>query len=275
MREFFSFGRRSRNPVLSVSFSGRELCTVQEGEIPADKRPVARLADPNTPELRLIDGGGRAYRYDLSSVAAEGFEWFHFSIRVNPTHTVEADCLLSNSQNPPKEDWWKEEKVKGLRFQPIYLSGCKASPDGLIGRGLFYRGLHFSGIITNASVSLLCICDYCQHSFRVQSFHSGFSNLSYFYCSKAPHTLVLSNYLEGAPPFLGKPDPKALAKLEACLPPCEKCGGAFRYLNPFRCPHCTAPYIDFQKHPNERETEYYGNHLYGDALQKYSGRNGV
>jgi tRNA(Ile2) C34 agmatinyltransferase TiaS len=66
-------------------------------------------------------------------------------------------------------------------------------------------------------------------------------------------------------------DPAAVARLEARLPPCKRCGKGFRYANSFRCPGCGAPYIDFQRHPEQRQGEYYGNHLYGDEVQALGG----
>ena len=101
-----------------------------------------------------------------------------------------------------------------------------------------------------------------------KSFHAGFSNLSYFYSESGSQTLVVSSYLDGAPPAMGKPDFEKLAVLEAQLP-LAKDGTRFKYKNSFRCPHCGAAYIDFERFPNLRETEYYGNYFYGDEIAKF------
>jgi hypothetical protein len=135
------------------------------------------------------------------------------------------------------------------------------------GQGLFARGFHFSGRVTSGGISLLCLCDACHGTFRLQSFHAGFSEIAYFYCSRGPHTLAAKYWVEDAPPLLVAPDPAALRRFEARVPPCAACGGDFRYMNPFRCPLCLAPYIDFHRHPGLREREYYGNRLYGGTLQ--------
>lgn len=47
-------------------------------------------------------------------------------------------------------------------------------------------------------------------------------------------------------------------------------GTSFSYLNPLRCPHCTAPYIDFESRPEIRAGEYYGNYLHGTDPQRYN-----
>jgi predicted amidophosphoribosyltransferase len=72
---------------------------------------------------------------------------------------------------------------------------------------------------------------------------------------------------------LSHPDASALAKLESRLPRCEQCGGEFRYLNPLLCPHCAKPFIDFARHPEIRDNEYYGNYLYGTKPQAWEEAN--
>ncbi len=75
-----------------------------------------------------------------------------------------------------------------------------------------------------------------------------------------------------APPVLGKADKDSIARFESGLPSCTQCGGNFRYMNPFVCPHCKQPFIDFSIHPEDRECEYYGNYLYGGSLQHHESR---
>lgn len=156
-----------------------------------------------------------------------------------------------------------------MRFQPFILPPAAATNAELVGRGLFGRGLHYPGVVTRGDVSRFCLCDHCHRSFRLQAFHAGFSDVVYLYCSNQPHTLVASHYLEDAPAILGAADPAAVARFEARLPPCGRCGGSFGYRNPFRCPHCLEPFIDFRRFPDERGREYYGNHLYGSTPQEW------
>jgi hypothetical protein len=141
--------------------------------------------------------------------------------------------VLGSSKVPSEKDPSTVTAADPLAFMPE----CAGDPKELVGRGLFFRGLHFSGTITASYVSALCICDACAKSFRLQSFHAGFGGNAYFYCSNQPHTLMISEYEEGAPPALGQPqDLEALARLEAKLPACAQCGGSFAYWNPLRCP---------------------------------------
>ena len=149
-----------------------------------------------------------------------------------------------------------------IRFQPFFISGAKVSNDEMRGRGLFHRGLHFSGNITPGNVILSCECDCCKRSFQIHSFHSGFSNAGYFYSGSGNYTLTLSDRIPGCPAALSKPDPAGLAALEAKLPLAPD-STSYTYTNPFRCPHCFAPYIDFESHPGDRVSEYYGNYFVG------------
>jgi hypothetical protein len=78
----------------------------------------------------------------------------------------------------------------------------------------------------------------------------------------------VNSSIAGAPAALSEPDPIALAALENRLPKAPD-GTSFSYLNPFRCPHCGASYIDFRKHPGLRKSEYYGNYFAGVELLRY------
>jgi hypothetical protein len=91
------------------------------------------------------------------------------------------------------------------------------------------------------------------------------------YSDSGTHTLIISGDTHGVPPAMGKPDLESVKKLEAVLPKAPD-GTAFRYLNPLRCPHCGAAYIDFVKFPNDREDEYYGNYLLGSPPMHYPAR---
>lgn len=256
-----------RSPVLRLNLDEDEVCVVSTHEVPVEKRPVVQLVRAGQ-ALRFIDSEGAVRRYDLSSVHEEGHRFVHLSMRIGPTFAVESDALLTRDGTHPDQGL-KGAEGRGIRLEPFYLPECSGNPADLVGRGLFYRGLHFPGAITPGNVSLLCICDHCRLSFRLQSFHAGFGNLTYLYCSQQSHTLIASSYLEDAPPVLGDADAAAVARFESQLPPCEQCGGEFRYMNPFRCPHCLHPYIDFKTHPADRAQEYYGNYLYGAAPQHF------
>jgi hypothetical protein len=135
------------------------------------------------------------------------------------------------------------------------------------GQGLFARGLHFPGIVTRSNVSFVCLCDTCRTSFRLQPFHSGFAQTEYYYCGRGLHTLIvddrsLSQFSNGR---VGLQSTQS--EVEQVLPRCGSCGDSFLYLNPLKCPHCAASYIDFATYPEMRKAEYYGNLFYGTSAQ--------
>ncbi len=253
------------NVVLRALVDDAELCRITLPELPAEKMPVRQIARGST--FTLEDSLGHRYRHALAH--EEG--WFHFSIRVHERLSAQADCVVTESPDEPPPTAFQSGKARGIRFSPIYLPGNKDDPSALHGRSLFFRGLHFPGAASRGNLSLSCICDACERSFRLQSFHAGFANCGYFYSDSGLETLIVDGNLPGCPPARGKPDLPALAALEATLP-LAKDGTRFRYVNSLRCPRCRAPYIDFEKFPEQRENEYYGNYFYGEEPMRFTGR---
>lgn len=256
-------------PILRVVFAGREIARVHMNQLPVELQP--QLAWSGSPgPLTLIDAADGQTVFDLDVVPVSEASYAALSIRAFPQGVLQMDCLLGKDAVPTPEHFAAGD-VLGLRLQPLVLplpsDSMVSGPDSR-GLGLFDRGLHYRGHVTPGNVSLLCLCDDCKGTFRIRSFHGGFSQLAYFYCGSGTHTVVVPSQASGAPGVLGAPAPDLLATLEAGLPPCEKCGRTFAYLNPWRCPLCSAPYIDFGRFPEIRTGEYYGNVLYGEDVQR-------
>lgn len=247
--------------LLRVLLNGEEIIRVNDGDVPCEVTP-SRLVAANT-VVEFLDSSSRRHAHGLGELSG----WAHFSVRVHRSFACQADCAVTADEVYDPKDLL-EGRGRGVRLQPFYLPGSTADASSLRGQGLFRRGLHFSGNVTPASVRLSCECDACGRSFLVQSFHAGFSDLGYMYSASGAYTLLMDAHLPGAPPPTGTPDMKALAALEAILPLAPD-GTPFRYMNPFRCPHCREPYIDFAAHPEIRADEYYGNHLLGVAPLRY------
>jgi hypothetical protein len=88
------------------------------------------------------------------------------------------------------------------------------------------------------------------------------------YSDSGKYTLIIPEHVDGCPPARGKADLDKVKMLEGRLSLATD-GTRFRYTNSFRCPHCGAAYIDFEKFPEDRECEYYGNHFYGEKPMHY------
>lgn len=237
--------------LLTVILNGDEIGHVDDGEQPCEI-VASRVVQPGA-IIEFVDAAEKRHAHSLAELSG----WAHISVRVHEGLACQADCAVTQTEAYDPDELLNG-KGQGIRFQPFFLPGSTGDPNELKGQGLFRRGLHFSGTITPGSVRLSCECDCCARSFHVQSFHAGFSNAGYMYSGSGAYTLIIDERVPGAPPALGKPDDAALAKLEANLPVAPD-GTRFKYMNPFRCPHCHQPYIDFQAHPGLREGEYYGN----------------
>ena len=257
----FNIFKKKPPALLMVRVNGSELCSIYDDELPCEKRPSVHVDANST--VSFVGRNGTAHDHMLGP--ARG--WAHISVRVHASKACQADCVVADS---PEFDAnaLAGGKATGIRFQPFFLSGAPVSNTELAGKGLFRRGLHFSGNVTPGNILLSCECDKCHRSFLIRSYHAGFSNSGYFYSGSGKYTLTVSTMVPGSPAPLSTPEPKALAALEQSLPLAPD-GSSYSYTNPFRCPHCGEPYIDFEANPGLRENEYYGNYFEGAQLVRY------
>lgn len=253
LRKLFERAREPASPdanrLLAVRIDGREVASIRRADVPCEITPDVPLAGPAT--IEFADAAGTVHRHHPPGASG----WLHLSVRVHQNLGCQADAVITARPEHEAGAAIGEGEI-GLRFQPFFLAGASNSP-ALAGRGLFARGLHFSGQVTPGNILLSCECDRCTRTFVVRSFHAGFGESGYFYSASGRYTLTVGTRLDGAPAPLSDPDPAALAAIEARLPPAPD-GTRFAYLNPFRCPHCSVPYVDFAAHPEQRAGEYYG-----------------
>ena len=224
-------------------------------------RTVIKFLNP-TPVLNIFENNDILFSIRIETLNENPDltnQYLHCSIRVLPNSGVMIDGIISKS--PTEYLNWKDDKYEAIRIQPFFLSNKKESNKALVGKGLFDRGLHFSGTVTPIGLRTICICDKCHLSFTIQHFHAGFSNVQYFYSSDSSETLVVPNrYFENLPHQIISPENDvALRELESKLPKPSNNNGEFKYYNPLRCPFCHHPFIDFEKHKKIRPNEYYGN----------------
>lgn len=248
--------------ILKVSINDKEICVVRRNELPFEITPEIYIQEKGA-LLTFVNIEGKTYYHKLSYEKG----WFGFSIRVHKTFVCEVDCIYGSDKSliTGKINY---SQVNGIRFQPFYMAECKANSADLVGKSLFYRGLHFSGNVTPGNLSLSCICDSCSRSFRIQSFHAGFTGCGYFYSESSKYTLIIPDHIKGCPPALGKPNIKELLELESSLPNAPD-GTKFTYYNSFNCPYCGVAYIDFKKFPEMRSGEYYGNIIFHESPLHY------
>lgn len=226
------------------------------------------------PEIRVYENKNliKTFRIEaLNSNPDLTGQFLHSSIRVLANSGVMIDGIISKSKTSFAQ--WTENDYEAVRFQPFYLSDKDENNFALKGKGLFERGLHFSGTITPRGVRNICVCDICNLSFTIQHFHSGFSEIQYFYSTDSKETLIVPYASIDNLPTQLQPtiDSNKLEILEAKLPKTSNEFGKFRYYNSFKCPHCLTPYIDFEKYKEIRPQEYYGNTYINIKVKQWMG----
>jgi hypothetical protein len=227
-----------------------------------------------TPEIKVYENNQltRLYRIDTLFTNSDlSGQFFHSTIRILENSAVMIDGIISTSKTSfPK---LTDDDYEAVRFQPFFLSNANEKNIQLIGKGLFERGLHFTGTVTPTTVRCVCICDNCNQSFCLQHFHAGFSELQYFYSSHSKQTLIVPySAIIGMPTQLQEEsDFSMIVEIEKKLPRSDD--GHFRYYNSFRCPHCLAPFIDFEKNRGMRPKEYYGNTLLNHQPKQWTDSN--
>lgn len=194
--------------------------------------------------------------------------YLHGSIRILNNDAVMIDGIISMNANEHPD--WKSENYESIRFQPFFLSSNELENQKLAGKGLFDRGLHFSGTVTPSGVRTICICDECEKSFTLQHFHAGFSESQYFYSSDGKQTLAVNySQIPNMPTQLQEDlNEQTVEEVDSQLPKPTLGSGTYNYFNFFKCPHCMSDFIDFRNNPNSRSKEYYGYSLINRETQK-------
>ena len=193
-------------------------------------------------------------------------KFLHLGIRILNNFGLVINGEIDDSPFKTKK---KINQIDGIRFQPVLLNAYNNDNPENKGMGLFSRGLHFSGFITPSNFRLCCICDECKKSFNIHSYHAGNGYFQYFYSDDGSETLMVPyDAIEDMPGQLCKNiSEESVKRIDSQL---EKKGyGRFKFYNPFRCPYWKAPYIDFQKHPEIREYEYYANVFLNKEMIEY------
>lgn len=236
---------------------------------------VFKLKEPR-PEVCVYENNEliRQFRIDTfhSNSNLTG-QFLHCLIRILNNSAVMIDGVISKTSiSYPK---WTDQNYEAVRLQPFFLSNANDKNIELIGKGLFDRGLHFTGTVTPSNVRCVCICDNCKRPFSLQHFHAGFSEVQYFYSTNSRETLLVPNgAINGMPAQLHERiDLATLKEAENQLP--HSADGSFLYFNSFKCPDCLTPFINFEKYPEMRTREYYGNTLINTTPKLWTHGNGA
>ena len=232
-------------------------------------RHVFALREPQ-PVIHVFEGPTlrRAYRLETLSANPDlTGQYLHASIRLSPAGILQIEGIISPDLH--RYPSWEEPGFEAVRLQPFFLRAPQDESLRLPGAGLFQRGLHYTDQFTPARLRLVCICDHCQQSFSVQHLHAGQAQGQYFYSDDSQQTLFVPTSRMLPLPFPNqlRAQPALLRQLEAQLPAPTYGGGAYHYYNSFRCPHCSARFVDFHSNPFRRAQEQYGCYFLNHAVQ--------
>jgi hypothetical protein len=241
-------GKDSRESILNISVEGKLVAGVERGHLPFEERWTMKIDGPAA--IQFVDSAGTTHDHEIPSPTG----WLHLEVFISIDLTCQASAIASSRKIRAPDERIGDDEI-AMRIQPFFLAGADAVPD-LAGEGLFARGLHFGGTITPSNMLLSCRCDACGQSFLGQSNHTGWLDQTYFYSESGRFTLITDIRVGVAERGNTEPDYASMEALVKALPSAPD-GSKFSYSNPFRCPYCAAAYIDFQKHPDLHDREYY------------------
>ena len=191
----------------------------------------------NNPVISVYEDGVKTREFCLQT-EKEDFtgKFFHIDIRIVPMGKpsllgVQIDGFISDTQESRNMD---RDDI-GYRMEAFFLAcggdEAKKINDGNVGQDLIPKGLKYPGYRTPSNVRLIGICSECKKSFAFydRSFYMGQNDVAY--SDDGLDCCVISDL-----------------DIDKDTWKYETDGKTFRYYNSFRCPHCGTPYIDYQKH---------------------------
>ena len=195
-----------------------------------------------TPVLSLYEDGVKTREYCLQTEGDEDFtgKYFLLSVRLsihgNPAVPVaQIDGFVSDT---PDDRKMTADDI-GYRMEGHFLA-C----GGVIGQRRYemnrgqdlpMKALKYQGYTTPANVRLIGVCPECGKSFAFRGYAFYLGQTDVAYSDDGLDCCQIQT------PDIDKDTWKY-----------ETEGKTFRYYNSFCCPHCKTPYIDYQKHPENK-----------------------
>ena len=223
---------------------------IEEGEqFQFDFRFVLGLFE-KTPYISIIDKGNET-AFRLDNLENEDFSDKFLCVKGRGMYrdrvaTLNFEGVVIQSPENASDALFSLLDTIVYRFE-TYFVDCendeetRKAKESLKGLDVDYKGLRFKGYITPANYRCVAICPECNKSFV-------FHTLNYHMADTEP---VYSD------------DGQYTAKL--ATPPKDKInwsltfdGKTYRYYNSFCCPHCGAPYIDYNNHHDLKQSDNVG-----------------
>lgn len=239
----------SLNHLLPVQIAGQSIHISSHGVLdylrnangPFELRYPIALQE-KTPVITLYEDKVKTRQYVLQTDEHENFEGKYFlsSIRIyiqgDPaTPVMQLDGFISDT---PEERAITTSDI-GYRMEGHFLAmgGHTAIKRREMNRGqdLPMKGLKYPGYTTPSNIRLVGICPKCGKSFTFHGYAFYMAQSDVAYSDDGLDCCVIESY--GI-------DPNTWSYTED--------GKTFRYYNPFCCPHCNEPYIDYKAHPENK-----------------------
>jgi len=241
--------------------------TIPPSEVPCETewQGTLRASAPSV-SIDLTYGPLRLKRVIVEDWGGESLQGREFNLFVE----VDSETVVRPVLSLPVSDDGTGEEGE-LHF---FLERVKLPVEGMVippsGGGLFERWLADSGKVNPETVRYSVQCEICDEPFTFRAHHTGFLEVEYLYCDKSSQPLVIPvndpMLAFKRPGVESKPDEvspaeiayarKRIETLEEKQPKSDY-GGNYRWLAPFRCPHCSTPFIDFRNNLFRKAWEYY------------------
>lgn len=195
------------------------------------------------PVIFFYEDGVKTLEYCLQPEGEEDFsgKYFQTSVRIgltgNPScPTMQMDGFISDTS---KERSMTHDDI-GYRMEGHFLA-CGGAVTAerkqkTRGQDLVAKGLKYPGYTTPGNVRLIGICPECQKSFAFHGYAYYMAQSDVAYSDDGMDCCEIRLY-----------------DIDKNTWTYETDGKTFRYYNSFGCPHCGAPYIDYQNYPQMKQ----------------------
>lgn len=191
------------------------------------------------PVIRLYEDGQLTREYCLQTEGEEDFsgKYFHIGVRIGmlgspPVPVAQIDGFVTDT---PEERKMTVKDI-GYRMEGHFLRcggiSAKLHLERIRGQDLVAKGLKYVGYTTPSNVRLIGICQDCGKSLAFHGYAFYMMQCDAAYSDDGQDCFVIEEPISDYASWSHEQD-----------------GKTFRYYNSFCCPHCGAPYIDYQKFP--------------------------
>jgi hypothetical protein len=254
--------------------------TISPGEVPMEQHWQGTIETESTYVNIDMAYSGKVLRRliveDWNSESLKGRD-FDLTVEINEEFIVSPVFNLEVSDDGTGEEGELHFFLERIR---IPVAGGHQPPSG---GGLFERVLASAGYVNPGTVRYSVQCENCLKGFTFRSCHAGISDIEYFYCEKSSQPLTVSvddPLMDFKRPGVdSKPDEFTPMEIAAARKNIEEIegkliksdvGGHFKWLAPFRCPHCSHPLIDFRNNLFRKAWEYYVCCHKGQVTREFS-----